>query len=192
MNHAPSNGVKWWSVNPSECVRNWIHSRNCTPDQWPDPAGGIQCSVPRCEHHEQTWLIQTSCSYHQKSKRHPRFPPQTCPKYIKENTYSTLVRPVLKYGADTWNPYLGKDISSIEMVQHLAARLVTNDNAYTSIVSDMIAELGWHSLADLRSDIRLITLFRTYLKLMEVPTSDILTPNKSSNSLQPQTEIQDQ
>ena len=45
----------------------------------------------------------------------------------------------VKYGAETWNPYLGKDISSTEMVQHLAARLVTNDNAY-----DMIAELGWH------------------------------------------------
>ena len=40
----------------------------------------------------------------------------------------------------------------------------------------MIAELGWHSLADRRSDIRLIILFGTYLKLMEVPTSDILTP----------------
>ena len=101
---------------------------------------------------------------------------KTCPKKIKENAYTSLVRPVLEYGAAIWDPYLGKDISSIEMVQRRAARFVTNDYAYTSSVSDMIAELGWHSLADRRSDIRLITLFRTIHKLMEVPTSDILTP----------------
>ena len=100
---------------------------------------------------------------------------KTCPKKIMENTYTSLVRPVLEYGAAIWDPYLDKDISSIEMVQRRAARFVTNDYAYTSSVSDMIAELGWHSLADRRSDIRLITLFRTIHKLMEVPTSDIPT-----------------
>ena len=73
-----------------------------------------------------------------------------------ENVYTTLVRPVLEYGAAIWDPYLGKDISSIVMVQRRAARFVTNDYAYTSSVSDMMTELGWHSLADRRSDIRLI------------------------------------
>ena len=81
---------------------------------------------------------------------------KTCPKKIKENAYTTLVRPVLEYGAAKWDPYLGKDISSIEMVQRRAARFITNDYAHTSSVSDVIEELGWHSL-DRRSDIRLIT-----------------------------------
>ena len=62
------------------------------------------------------------------------------------------------------------------MVQRRAARFVTNDYAYTSSVSDMIAELGWHSLADRRNNIKLIILFRTIHKLIEVPISDILTP----------------
>ena len=90
---------------------------------------------------------------------------KTCPKKIKENA---LVRHVLEYGAAIWDQYLGKDISSIEMVQRRAARFVTDDYAYTSSV---IAELGCHSLAERRSDIRLITHFRTIHKLMEVLTS---------------------
>ena len=52
---------------------------------------------------------------------------KTCPKKIKENAYTSLVRPVLEYGAAIWDPHLGKDISSIEMVQRRAARFVTND-----------------------------------------------------------------
>ena len=63
---------------------------------------------------------------------------ETCPKKIKENAFTTLVRPVLEYGAAIWDPYLGKDISSIEIVQRCAARFVTNDYAYTSSVSDII------------------------------------------------------
>ena len=71
---------------------------------------------------------------------------------------------MLENGAAICEPYLGKDISTIEMVQRRAARFVTNDYAYASSVSDIIAELGWHSLADRRSDIRLITFFRTIHK----------------------------
>ena len=52
---------------------------------------------------------------------------KTCPKKIKGNVNTTLVRPVLEYGAAIWDPYLGKDISSIVMVQRRAARFVTND-----------------------------------------------------------------
>ena len=52
---------------------------------------------------------------------------KTCPKKIKKNAYTSLVRIVLEYGAPIWDPYLGKDISSIEMVQGRAARFVTND-----------------------------------------------------------------
>ena len=99
------------------------------------------------EHQKQTWLVQTCCSYHQKILSNStlaflRRNLKTCPKKIKENAYTSLVRPVLEYGAAIWDTFLGKDISSIEMVQRRAARFVTNDYAYTSSVSDMIAELG--------------------------------------------------
>lgn len=112
---------------------------------------------------------------------------KTCPRKIKENAFTTLVRPVLEYGAAVWDPRLSKDIASIEMVQRRAARFVTNDYTRTSSVTNMLKNLGWHSLADRRSDIGLTTLFRITHQLMEVPTTDILIPadprTRSNHSL---------
>ena len=38
--------------------------------------------------------------------------------------YKSLVRPVLKYAAQVWNPYLAKDVLALEKVQRRASRVV--------------------------------------------------------------------
>ena len=38
--------------------------------------------------------------------------------------YKTLVRPILQYGCQVWNPYLVKHIKSIESVQRRATRVI--------------------------------------------------------------------
>ena len=38
--------------------------------------------------------------------------------------YKTLVRPILEYGCQVWNPYLVKHIKSIESVQRRATRVI--------------------------------------------------------------------
>ena len=142
---------KWgMKFNAKKCesirnVRNGIHSRECTPSV-ARSCRRFQCSVLRPVRTSKTnltgpnMLLPPPKILSNSTLAFLRRNLKTCPKKIKENAYTSLVRPVLKYGAALWDTYLGKDISSIELVQRRAARFVTNDYAYTSSVSDMIAE----------------------------------------------------
>ena len=51
----------------------------------------------------------------------------SCPEEIKKQAYLTLVRPHLEYACSAWDPHLQKHINQIEMVQHRAARFITNN-----------------------------------------------------------------
>ena len=38
----------------------------------------------------------------------------------RKRLYTSLVRPHLQYGVEVWNPYLQKDIATLENVQNLS------------------------------------------------------------------------
>ena len=42
--------------------------------------------------------------------------------------YKSLVHPVLKYAATSWNPYLAKDVLALERVQRRASRVSLGKN----------------------------------------------------------------
>ena len=69
--------------------------------------------------------------------------------------YQSIVRPLLEYGSAVWDPYLQKDIQSIEMVQQCAAHLVKSDYQYNSSVISMLENLQWPSLQHQRYVTRL-------------------------------------
>ena len=75
---------------------------------------------------------------------------------VKEQAYQSLVRPSLEYACSVWDPYTKENITQPEQVQGMAARYVTNRYHNTSSVSYMIEHLNWRSLADWRSDARLV------------------------------------
>ena len=50
-----------------------------------------------------------------------------CSAETKCLAYISIMRPLLEYGSAVWDPYLQKDIQSIEMVQRRAAHLVKSD-----------------------------------------------------------------
>ena len=101
---------------------------------------------------------------------------QQCPARLKEQAYASLVRSVLEYAAPIWDPYKVGDIATLEKVQRSAARFVKNDHRHQSSVTKMIRELGWPSLAERRRDQRLILLYKIVNDLVDVPTSEILSP----------------
>jgi hypothetical protein len=78
---------------------------------------------------------------------------------VKEQVYKSLVRPSLEYACSVWDPYTKENIIQLEQVQRRAARYATNHYHNTSSVSNMLEHLNWRSLADRRSDVRLVMLY---------------------------------
>ena len=66
-----------------------------------------------------------------------------CPQQLKELSYIALVCSVADYCRPIWDPYLQKDITALEKVQHRAARFVKGDYKWDSSVTHMLEELGW-------------------------------------------------
>jgi len=99
---------------------------------------------------------------------------QHCPPKLREQAYFALVRLVIEYGAAVWDPYLKKDINSLENVQRRAARFVMHDNQWTSSVSEMIDRLGWTSLADRRKNIRLALFYKAVHGIAALSTDGVL------------------
>ena len=92
----------------------------------------------------------------------------------------SIVRPLLEYGSAVWDPYLQKDIQSIEMVQQRAAHWVKSDYRYNIYVTSMLEDLQWPSLQHRR--------YMTRLKLFYniVNSSSVLPiPNYFANTTYP-------
>ena len=110
-----------------------------------------------------------------------------CPRPIKETANKALIRPKIEYCSTVWDPHTLKDINKLEMVQHRAARFVTNcrhrpteTGDYISI-TEKIKELGWADLQTRRENSRLVMLYRVIKNLVEVPAAYQYHPNLHEN-----------
>ena len=95
-------------------------------------------------------------------------------------TYNALVRPILEYSCQVWDPHTNKDIQKLESVQRRAARYATNRYHDTSSPTEMIRNLGWDSLKQRRAKIRLATLYKIMFNLVEIPREQFLIPTTST------------
>ena len=101
------------------------------------------------------------------------------PRKAKEMTYTTLVRPILEYGAVIWDPHQKQNVHRLEQVQRRAARFVCNSYTKTQSVSALLKQLNWTSLEERRRHQRLILLYKIAEGLVAVPVESInLEPNK--------------
>jgi len=91
-----------------------------------------------------------------------------CSKKVKETAYTAIVRPKLEYACAAWDPYLQRDINSLERVQRKAARFCTNGHHPTASVTDMIQELGWQTLEQRRKFFRLTLLYKMSHDLVDI------------------------
>ena len=83
-----------------------------------------------------------------------------CIYTIKSTAYTTLVRSILEYATEVWDPHHKFLIRKIEMVQRRAARWVLSDYRLQSSVTAMIDELGWVTLEQRCRRNRLIQLYK--------------------------------
>ncbi|KAI8488562.1 hypothetical protein Bbelb_335910 [Branchiostoma belcheri] len=79
-----------------------------------------------------------------------------CPRQVRETAYFSLVRSTIEYGAVIWDPYLRKDIDTLEMVNRRAARFVTSNHRRQDVsVTALLHDLRWPSLQSRRQQARL-------------------------------------
>ena len=87
---------------------------------------------------------------------------------VKEQSYTTLVRPVLEYSQTVWDPYTAGGVNKIESVQRRAARFTLSRYRRTSSVSAMLAELNWQTLAERRRLARLTIFYKIHYNLVAI------------------------
>ena len=51
----------------------------------------------------------------------------SCGRSVKENSYLSLVRPIVEYATVAWSPHTKKGIDIFESIQRRAARFLNND-----------------------------------------------------------------
>ena len=95
---------------------------------------------------------------------------------IKERADQSLVRPKLKYNCCTWDLHHQSQIHQLELVQHMAARYVTNRFHNTSSGSDMMQHLNWPTLQQRRLQTRLIFLYKIVHNIVAIYPTNLLYP----------------
>jgi hypothetical protein len=100
---------------------------------------------------------------------------KSCPRSVRNQAYTTLVRPILEYAGVVWDPHTQRNIAKLEAVQRRAARFAVGDYGQTSSVTGMLDELGWPTLEQRRKEAKLVMLYRVVHQLVAIP-STLLIP----------------
>ncbi|XP_072030693.1 uncharacterized protein [Amphiura filiformis] len=134
-----------------------------------------------CAHHE----------YNQESQQNSGFLRRNlwfCNEEVKTCTYNMLVRPILEYAGEVWDPHSNIQKQRIEMIQRRAARFCCSDFKRYSSVTTMLARLCWDTLEERRRRNRLTMLYKITKGLVGIEGKHYLMPandtrTRGSNSL---------
>ena len=99
---------------------------------------------------------------------------------LKSQLYSTVVRSGLEYASTVWCPHEAKLINGLESVQRRAARWAVNRYERKASVTQMLAELKWHTLEQRRIHSRLVMLFKIFHGLALVQHNSLSHATNSS------------
>ena len=87
------------------------------------------------------------------------------PKAVKCKAYQACVLPIIEYASTCWSPTSDKLENSIEMIQHNAAKFVSNTYSkkkdYKNFsITKLLTELDWNSIEKSREQERLCMVFK--------------------------------
>ena len=105
---------------------------------------------------------------------------RSCPCNVRNQCYTTLVRPILEYCSPVWDPHLQKDIDTLDMVQRRCARFVYQDFSRESSVTWMCNRLQWDTLAHRRAKAKVTVLYRVVNQLVAIPVEQYLRPSATN------------
>ena len=101
---------------------------------------------------------------------------RSCPRHIKIMCYKTLLRPVLEYGCEVWDPSTQMLRQRLEMVQRRYVRFIFNDFKNSSSVSDMLHKLHLPTLEERRAQYKAIMMHRIVNSAVDIPKPNYLIP----------------
>ena len=94
-----------------------------------------------------------------------------CPSSIKCNCYKSMVRPIVEYASNVWDPHTISNINRVESVQRAAARICFNDFSTYLSVTTMLTSLDLPTLKSRRTRAKLIMMYKIINGIMYIPTN---------------------
>jgi hypothetical protein len=91
-----------------------------------------------------------------------------CTRQVKEQAYTSLVRPQLEYASEVWNPNTKTEIKRLEQVQRSSARFVYADYRRYTHVTPLIKDLGWDLLHTRRLIQQATMLYKIHFGLVHI------------------------
>ena len=105
-----------------------------------------------------------------------------CPQYLRNQAYTSLVRPILEYACCVWDPYERKHIKQLEGVQRHTARF-TAGNYYSmnpGCATYIFTQLCWDLLEHRRAKHRITMFYKIINNLAIIPVHHQLKVHDSS------------
>ena len=102
------------------------------------------------------------------------------PMYLRERSYKQIILPMFDYCSSIWDPCHQNATNQLEMIQHRAARFVTNkpwQRIHHDSIAAILHELNWPTLQDRRKNNRLILFFKLVNNLLVVPHHCLPSPS---------------
>jgi len=67
----------------------------------------------------------------------------SCPKKVKAECYTTLVRPVMEYATTAWGPHTAQNCNKLEQIHQRVAQQVRENSQYDSYVERLeVGDIG--------------------------------------------------
>ena len=97
----------------------------------------------------------------------------SCTPEVKKQCYTTLVRPILEYASEVWDPHQATNIQRLERTQRRAARFITGNYHRQASVTEMLSKIKLPTLRDRRAATKVTTLYKGITGQLNIPTSHL-------------------